>query len=375
VFFEFTKRIFTSKPILLGGGIAAGTAQAYQSISDEPSANKVTEKNSPASLSLHSTDLLNQRHDADSVDAADLEWKCAPDGTILQREQRNRMAHVLNVVIDVDGFTEEEEEILFEHAVREMELALVKGLPTLMLSRVVRKHGFKDLPDFLEANIVRLLEKETNLPFLSLDDQHRVFRSFSVFIRESMREGNSADTVLAEIEKLVANVLMRGTCVLLEPDKRGALVEKIVEDLAVPVVPGSLQRLVLRRVVDKVAGHLEDAFAGGFEAYSKLQAEGRVGRTRLSALIRRRWQERLLRDMEIPFLSRSTYEGLLERGLSAIIQEILDEEGLDSAGDLSQKLKEEEEKQQQTAGLVRRFTQNNGMMSRLFAWIIPRRLQ
>mmetsp|Transcript_17860 Transcript_17860/g.23145 ORF Transcript_17860/g.23145 Transcript_17860/m.23145 type:complete len:453 (-) Transcript_17860:251-1609(-) len=313
-------------------------------------------------------------------------WFKSLKGTFLRTDQRKKLVNVLNLVIDLDGFNEAEEELIIDHAIRQMEKEMLKIIPNIMLRRIKTNKGFDEVPKHLYVNLKHALLKRLDLPYFDSKDKILAIRCFAVFCVECMEEDRCIDCVLEDIGLLVAEIFLKGACMMLSSDNRGLLAEEVAEELPIPFVPMFYKIKVIEWLMSVAALHLDNAFGLAFEEYQcffehalkdaekannitrRLTHSGEshhcyshdhnshdhsldmpkdgtlhIGKTvrftKLSTLVENKLRMKVMEVIDIPFIPKEMYTKYVDFGVNLLMTKLVDKQTMDAAGEAALKMK------------------------------------
>jgi len=186
------------------------------------------------------------------------------DDAILQK-----IAVVINELVDLDSWTEEQEQELFESSVSKVIEEVASALPPPFFDMLHNDHGCleKETAADLTANLIKMCVSRLDFPFLDEQDKRRIIRAVVWVLIESMSNGNTIYSMSAQLgeaemsEKLCIEVFIEGAMdVFFDPEMRKNFVKDITGDLPeMPFIPPSLIEKVVCMLIKAFSEILRDA--------------------------------------------------------------------------------------------------------------------
>ncbi|KAL1523735.1 hypothetical protein AB1Y20_018664 [Prymnesium parvum] len=186
---------------------------------------------------------------------------------LVEGRHLREMVTLLNAVLDLDSFTEDEEHDVFIWAAERVTDSLRENLPDQYLrlchdpSRGLERTQIADLADRLCSMVVG----HVKLPFLSCKDERLLIRCITQLVVASMAQGISLDSVL-DVEvagPILLESFVKGSAGNFF-SQRDAIVDVLCDDLDVPFLPASWKRHICERVVNILALQLEGAITQSY---------------------------------------------------------------------------------------------------------------
>eukprot|EP01043_Picozoa_sp_COSAG02_P037893 COSAG02_NODE_2879_length_7828_cov_3.672791_5_plen_520_part_00 len=199
--------------------------------------------------------------------------------TIVQQLEIGHIATLVNAVIDLEHFDEDQEQEIFEDAVSQVLQVLDIALPHPYKQLVVSNNtGSPGLPDSsaepLKLRLENFLERTLCIPCLEEPEERRVRTAVVEIVVESMKTGKSLQDVTdaRRSGQLIMNIFIRGSLQQLQAGSasRGEVVNSVTSNISIPFVPAFLtQRCVefcLERMESIVQEAINNVFNSHFEA-------------------------------------------------------------------------------------------------------------
>ena len=208
----------------------------------------------PAAAAL----LLSFRERADCV-AAPSQVKQPKNFVLSTPEQVQKIAGLINALVDMEYWTEAEEQQIFEHAVKLVLEAIEAMLPEPMLRLVIYSDDDDGLDeeaaDSLRSRLVEYCKWKLKLPFLDEMDEVRVITGVCAVIVESLKKGNSFARVVEPVNsgELIMDVFVKGSVGLLDEENKREFIETISDGLQIPFLPEKIKIWVVGKVMTEVA--------------------------------------------------------------------------------------------------------------------------
>ena len=141
-------------------------------------------------------------------------------------QQVQKIAALINALVDMEYWTEEEEQQIFEHAVQMVLEVIEKMLPRPILLLVVQSDEYDGLDEeaaeVLRNRLVEYCKWKLKLPFLDETDEIRVITAVCAVIVESLKKGNSFNNVVEPVNsgELLIDVFVKGSVGLLDEQNK-----------------------------------------------------------------------------------------------------------------------------------------------------------
>mmetsp|Transcript_25768 Transcript_25768/g.79272 ORF Transcript_25768/g.79272 Transcript_25768/m.79272 type:complete len:397 (+) Transcript_25768:63-1253(+) len=190
---------------------------------------------------------------------------------LLSDAEVTTVAHLINDVVDLPFFNEEEEQDIFEFSVAHFVEQLAHALPLSVMYHVHSSSSFdvsKAEAKEFEERLTKWLYRKCDLPFLAESDQRKIVRCLLVLLLRSMRKPRSQVGALNNVEmhKLVFEVFVKGALEVFFDDACREDVRQKVASYAsaVPFLPSFVVchvcDVVLDRASDGVTPILVDTY-------------------------------------------------------------------------------------------------------------------
>ena len=206
--------------------------------------------------------------------------------SFLSARQVEQTVTLLNAVLDLDNFTDEEEQLIFKHAVCQVVRAIEETLPRPFLTLCTRsaerapsrgRYSSGDVEGLDAEQAERLVERlgdavqgRVTLPWLDQKQEWQLVQCVVELVVCGMRRGSSFDDALGiEVAgPVLIKTFVKGGCGDFF-SKRDGVVDALADDLDIPVLPQSWKRAVCARVIDTLADVLETALMESFNDHLK----------------------------------------------------------------------------------------------------------
>lgn len=188
---------------------------------------------------------------------------------LMSDREVSTVAHLINDLVDLECFDEDEEQEIFEFAVCRLVEKLADCLPNEYIFQVhSEKTMCKEDAKKLDVKLTKWLNQQCDLPFLDDADQRRIVRCVLALLMRSMRKPRSQVGELSNLEKhkLVFDVFVKGALEVFYEESRKAELVKNVEKYctAIPFVPhwliGLLCDMLLSHASERCTPVLSDTF-------------------------------------------------------------------------------------------------------------------
>jgi hypothetical protein len=206
-------------------------------------------------------------------------------------QQVQKIAGLINALVDMEYWTESEEQQIFEHAVKLVLEAIETMLPEPMLRLVIYSDDDDGLDeeaaDTLRSRLVEYCKWKLKLPFLDEMDEVRVITGVCAVIVESLKKGNSFARAVEPVNsgELIMDVFVKGSVGLLDEENKREFIETISDGLQIPFLPEKIKIWVVGKVMMEVALVFEQSLLFTYQTRIS-QAYGwaaeRVGAARMS---------------------------------------------------------------------------------------------
>jgi len=179
--------------------------------------------------------------------------------------QVQKIAGLVNALVDMDYWTEEEEQYIFEHAVRLVLEAIETILPPPMLRLMIHSDDCDGLgeeqADTLRNRLVEYCKWKLQLPFLDNMDEVRVITAVCAVLVESLKKGNSFENVVEPVNsgELILDVFVKGAVGLLDQAHQKEFIATIAGGMEIPFVPEWILKWVVSKFITEVAMAFEDS--------------------------------------------------------------------------------------------------------------------
>merc|ERR1712137_72473 len=196
-----------------------------------------------------------------------------------------RIATLMNKLVDLDGYTEEEEQLLFEHSVT---VCIEQIAPTITIpmwemlhaSRAAR--NLENSRDTFRDSIKKCCMDNIFLTFLDEQDKRRVIRCISFILAESMVRAQTLSEYTAcfndpqELENIVVKVFISGAMdVFFDDDVRGQLENDITEMIPeIPFIPFPFVLRMVQKGMEVLKGVLDESLPQSYHEFTDAQKKG-----------------------------------------------------------------------------------------------------
>ena len=183
---------------------------------------------------------------------------------ILSERQIEQLVALLNAILDLDDFTDAEEQVIFRHAVSSVVQAVQNKLPRPFLQLLEHKGVGEGLgaeqAATLATRLQQVVQADVDLPYLNAKHEKQLTAAVVEMLVLSMRRDSSFEAAL-KIENagpVVMQVFVKGNAGAFFSE-REQIVTALADDLDVPLLPPSWKVSLCRRLVDVLAELLEGA--------------------------------------------------------------------------------------------------------------------
>ena len=184
---------------------------------------------------------------------------------IFPPEGVSKIATMINALVDMDYFTEEEEQEIFEHSVCLVLHEIEKALPEKVIRLILEVDNEDGVEDELAQTLYERLQEHVtryvSLPYLDETDEARVISAVCKVIVESMKKGRQFDEVVEPVNsgELILDVFIKGSVGIFDSNNRKEFVDNIVVDLNIPFLPEGLKRWAVGLMLDAVGDVFESS--------------------------------------------------------------------------------------------------------------------
>lgn len=176
----------------------------------------------------------------------------------LSERQVDQMVTLLNAILDLEFFNDEEEQLIFKHAVCQVAAAVQKALPAPFLKLCGEHRSDEGLERehaaSLRQRLCKVVQDEVRLPYLDGRQEWQLVQCVVALVVRGMGRGCSFDEAL-RIESagpIVMECFVKGNAGHFFSNRDG-VVDALADDLDVPLIPSSWKRAVVARLVDMLA--------------------------------------------------------------------------------------------------------------------------
>ena len=180
--------------------------------------------------------------------------------TIVQQLEIGHIATLVNAVVDLEFFDEDQEQEIFEDAVTQMLQVLDAALPHPYKQMVVAGgDSAVGLPDSvaepLKLRLEQQLEEALNISCLEEPEQRRLRTAVVEIVVEAMKPNRSLHDVTDAHKsgQLIMNVFIRGSVAMLQSNQRGSVVDTVTANIPIPFIP----TFITQKAVEFCLGHIE----------------------------------------------------------------------------------------------------------------------
>jgi hypothetical protein len=155
--------------------------------------------------------------------------------TIVQQLEISQIATLVNAIVDLQYFDEDQEQEIFEDCVAQVLFVVDKLLPHPYKQLIVnrRSDDTEGLPDNvaepLKVRLERSIEKSLTLSCLEEAEERRLRTAVVEILVESMKPGHSLEDVTdaRKSGKLIMNVFIRGSVAMMQSSQRDSVVDTV----------------------------------------------------------------------------------------------------------------------------------------------------
>ena len=186
-------------------------------------------------------------------------------GILSSPQQVQKIAGLINALVDMEYWTEEEEQVIFEHAVRSVLQQIESMLPYPILQLVIMSDEFDGFDDetaeVLRHRLVDYCKWKLKLPYLDETDEIRVITAVCAVIVESLKKGNSFKNVVEPVNsgELIIDVFVKGSVGLLDEDNKKEFISTISDGIQIPFLPDAIKLWVVGKMMTEVAMVFEES--------------------------------------------------------------------------------------------------------------------
>ena len=180
-------------------------------------------------------------------------------------QQVEKIAGLINALVDMEYWTEEEEQLIFEHAVKLVLEAIELMLPRPILMLVIQSDEFdgldEDSAEILRSRLVEYCKWKLKLPFLDETDEIRVITAVCAVIVESLKKGNSFKNVVEPVNsgELIMDVFVKGSVGLLDEQNKREFIQTIADGLQIPFLPDAPKIWLVGKMMTEVGMVFEES--------------------------------------------------------------------------------------------------------------------
>lgn len=198
--------------------------------------------------------------------AAQRSWRAKQ---LMSDTEVSNVALLINNLVDLEFFDENEEQEIFEFCVCKLVEKLAECLPNEYIFQVHSEKSMgKEHAKTFELRLRHWLYGHCDLPFLGEQDQRRIVRCVLVLLMRSMRKPMSQVGELSDLErhKLVFDVFVKGALEVFYDESRKRQVIANVENYgsAIPFIPhfifGYICEMLLSHAGERVTPVLSDTY-------------------------------------------------------------------------------------------------------------------
>lgn len=204
---------------------------------------------------------------------------------IASDEEVRRTAELINRLVDLPFWEEEQEQELFEAAVSKCLEAIAENLPPPFFDLLHRGAGCLDEEsgELLSSNLVALCRQRVELPYLDEQDKRRIIRAVTWIVVDSLKEGCnimmfvSGRAHATRREEMIVQVFMAGAMdVFFDEGMRKAMIQDVTRYVfEFPLLPHSLVEDAAEQVIKLFSTVLEDSLKEAYTVYSDHLESGR----------------------------------------------------------------------------------------------------
>jgi hypothetical protein len=193
------------------------------------------------------------------------------------------IASLINKLVDLESWDEDQEQELFEHAVSQCLEEMSRVLPPPFHDLVHTRVGCleKETTDLLASNLLHACRDSCSFPFLDEQDKRRIIRAVVMIILETMKEGKDLVSFThgmqydPKAQDIIVEVFIEGAMdVFFDDEMRKELVQDVTGYIAdVPFVPHGVIEKIAEAILKSFSGILHDALKEAFTIFKEACAK------------------------------------------------------------------------------------------------------
>eukprot|EP00933_Yihiella_yeosuensis_P070578 TRINITY_DN78701_c0_g1_i1.p1 TRINITY_DN78701_c0_g1~~TRINITY_DN78701_c0_g1_i1.p1 ORF type:complete len:353 (+),score=47.63 TRINITY_DN78701_c0_g1_i1:119-1060(+) len=187
-------------------------------------------------------------------------------------EEVTMVAQVINDIVDMEHFNEEQEQEIFEFTTCRTIECIAQALPNELIKAIGTNQNIPTgITSMLEERLIELVRRELFLPFLDGQDFKRIVRCIVVLLMSGLRKGGHCIEAMDEEERrtLVCSVFMKGVLdMFYDAEERIKLSNTITSMIKnIPFMPTPILDHISQQVIIEVGEEVERALVIVFEEY------------------------------------------------------------------------------------------------------------
>lgn len=211
-------------------------------------------------------------------------WRTEQSRALVGDKELVHIASLINKLVDLESWDEDQEEELFEHAVSQCVEQMCTVLPPPFYDLLHTPYGCleEETVTLLSDNLIAQCKKECNFPFLDEQDKRRIIRAVVWCVLEAMSEGKTLEKFAANLDgdevaqDIIIEVFIEGAMdVFFDDEMRKQLVQDVtsyIED--VPFIPHALIERFCEALMKAFSGILHEALKEAFTSFKSACLRG-----------------------------------------------------------------------------------------------------
>jgi len=202
-------------------------------------------------------------------------WRTGRARALASDDEVRDIATLINDLVDLESWEEDQEQELFEHAVSQCIEEISPVLPPPFHDLLHTRNGCleKETVDLLSSTLLGICRKRCEFPYLDEQDKRRIIRAVVAVIMEAMKEGKDLESFAKDIRKdvaaqeIIVEVFIEGAMdVFFDDEMRQSLVSDVTSYIdGVPFVPHALIEKLCDRIMIAFSGVLHEALKKAFK--------------------------------------------------------------------------------------------------------------
>jgi len=265
-----------AKPAVASGAVSSSTAATAAKVGATSIA-----------MNWYNQDRKKKGKERDS-----LSWKTTRSDrsrVVVRDEELKRIAALINKLVDLPFWSEEQEQELFENAVADCLDVISSTLPPPFFDILhTPENGLgKEQRVDLTKNLVTMCRSHCLLPYLDEQDKRRIIRAVVYILVDAMGPGKDIASLSSrlvgsgnheEADSLIVHILMAGAIdVFFDDEMRKELVNDVTSYIKeLPFMPASVLNKAVERILLYFGGNLREALHTSYKVYKDACANGEV---------------------------------------------------------------------------------------------------